>query len=761
MKTTRTNHKPAHKERTLGTRSKPPSPKENHQRKQRLLRHGATALVPSIAEAMVLKSGDLFFLCERDGRVPLQDHHGLGLYYHDCRFLKGYELKIGDILPDALASTVYQGYAGLFDLTNPDIHLPNDHLIRKEQLGIKWERTVNRAENALSDLFTFQNFGLEKVEFPIALSFRADFEDIFQVRGIEPEVRGKLHRPSWKKGVLHFSYDGADHIFRGLAVYFSRQPDTMEGETARFRITLEPRASLSMAVSVVVAESTDETAIQPQAQFQPDLGKLQPALEHESMEWLNQHTVIESDSLLLNSILERSRRDLQLLQSEIGHEEFFAAGIPWFATLFGRDSLITALQTLALNPDIAAQTLRVLAHYQGQKVNERRDEEPGKILHELRVGEMAHQNEIPQTPYYGSVDATPLFLILVGRHAAWTGDLSLFHELRDNIERALEWISKYGDSNRDGYVEYETKSAGGLSNQGWKDSHDGIVNADGSLAKPPIALVEVQGYIYLAKTQLAELYQRAGESDRAIQLQREAEDLQTRFNRDFWVSDLGFFALALQRGGEPAAVVSSNPGQALWTGIVHRSKSKQIVERLMAPEMFNDWGIRTLATDQVRYSPIGYHLGTVWPHDNSIIAAGLRRYGFDDEAARLFNGMIQAAIGFPLYRLPELFAGFPQKEYGVPVRYPVACHPQAWAAGTMLFSMETMLGLYPEAFQRRLRIVRPLLPRFVQQVDVRRLRVGSAQVDLHYELSQDGTVAVSVRKIDGPLNVEVEPGTAV
>ncbi len=759
MKTKHIDRKPAQSDPGMHKRLESPSPQESHQRRQRLLKHGETALVPSIAGATVLKSGDLFFLCESDGRVPLHNHHGLGLYYHDCRFLKGYELKIADIRPDALAWTADQGHTGLFDLTNPDLHMPDDRLIPKEQVGIKWERTLNHSGNALSDLITFQNFGLEEIEFPIALTFRAEFEDIFQVRGFVPEVRGRLHRPSWKNGVLQFAYDGADRILRRLAVYFSCPPDTMDGETAQFRLKLAPRAILSIAVSLVVTEATAGTPVPSPAPYQLERRKLQAALEDESREWQNQQTVIESDSLLLNSILERSRRDLRMLQSEIGHELFFAAGIPWFATLFGRDSLITALQTLALNPEIAAQTLRLLAHYQGREVSEWRDEEPGKILHEMRIGEMAHLNKIPQTPYYGSVDATPLFLILVGQHAEWTGDLALFHELRANIERALEWVSKYGDHDRDGYVEYETKSKQGLSNQGWKDSKDAIVNADGTLAEPPIALVEVQGYVYLAKTLLAKLYQRAGETDRAVQLQREAEDLRTRFNRDFWVSGLGFFALALQRGGQPAAVVASNPGQALWTGIVDPSKAKQTVDRLMAPEMFSDWGIRTLATDQVRYNPIGYHLGTVWPHDNSIIAAGFRRYGFDDAAERLFNGMIQAAMGFSFYRLPELFAGFPQKEYRVPVRYPVACHPQAWAAGAMLFLMESMLGLYPDAFQHRLRIVRPLLPQFVQQLDVRRLRVGSATVDLHYELSPDGNVAVGVLKIDGPLSVQVEPGT--
>jgi glycogen debranching enzyme len=328
--------------------------------------------------------------------------------------------------------------------------------------------------------------------------------------------------------------------------------------------------------------------------------------------------------------------------------------------------LITAIQTLAYNPRIAEETLRILARFQGQQENAWQDEEPGKILHELRVGEMARSGEIPHTPYYGTVDATPLFLALIGMHANWTGDPSLFTELRPNVERALEWMATYADRDGDGYLEYIRRSDGGLANQGWRDSGDGVPNADGTLAEPPVALVEVQGYIYLAKQMLAGVFRRVGEAERAAQPEREAEELRVRFNNDFWLTDRGHYALALQKANKPVTVMSSNPGHVLWSRIADPEKAERTVQRLMAPDMFSGWGIRTLSEREVRYNPTGYHLGTIWPHDNSLIAAGFRRYGFDDAALRVFQGIVEAAMHFPDHRLPELFMGFPRSDYGVP-----------------------------------------------------------------------------------------------
>jgi glycogen debranching enzyme len=399
---------------------------------------------------------------------------------------------------------------------------------------------------------------------------------------------------------------------------------------------------------------------------------------------------VHTDHELLNQVLDRGLRDLGVLQSVLEGQRFFSAGLPWYGTLFGRDSIIAALQTLSFEPQIAAQTIHLLAKYQGTKTDEWRDEEPGKILHEFRRGELAHLNEIPQTPYYGAVDSTPLFLILIGEHARWTGDLSLFQEVQKNVESALHWIDHYGTSVCNRYLSYATKSKKGLGNQGWKDSGDSIMNADGSLATQPVALVEVQGYVYRAKLLIAELYQCSRDLARASHLREEAAELKTHFNQDFWLDEKKFYAIALQKDGRPAAVISSNPGQSLWSGIIDEGRAKAVVQHLMASDMFCGWGIRTLSSCERRFNPIGYHLGTVWPHDNSLIAAGFRHYGFDDQALRVFDGLVKAAADFEHFRLPEVFAGFTQQEFPVPVRYPVACHPQAWAAGSGCYETSAM-----------------------------------------------------------------------
>jgi glycogen debranching enzyme len=349
-----------------------------------------------------------------------------------------------------------------------------------------------------------------------------------------------------------------------------------------------------------------------------------------------------------------------------------------------------------------------------------------------------------------------LFLILVGLQAAWTGSLQLFHDLRDNVERALEWITKYGDLAGNGYLSYQCNSSKGLSNQGWKDSGDSISNEDGSLAKSPIALAEVQGYVYLAKILLADLYRRAGDGDGADTLQREAQELRERFNRDFWLADKGVYAVALQAGGKPAATVTSNAGQVLWSGIADPDKAKRTAERLLSEDMYSGWGIRTLSEKEKRYNPIGYHLGTIWPHDNALIAAGFCRYRLGEAAGRVCAGIVEAAAHFGSYRLPEVFAGFRRRAFGLPVHYPVACHPQAWAAGAVPYLLTSLLGLEPRGFEGRLRVVRPLLPAGCDKIEIRGLRVGASRVDLRFKRNATGEVGVDVLGTQGKLEVETQ-----
>jgi glycogen debranching enzyme len=466
---------------------------------------------------------------------------------------------------------------------------------------------------------------------------------------------------------------------------------------------------------------------------------------------------VRSSDLLFDALLERSLDDLEILRGELDGQRYYAAGVPWFSTLFGRDSLISAYQTLAFDPRIAAETLRLLAGRQGTEDDDWRDEEPGKILHELRIGELARLDEIPQTPYYGSVDATPLFLLLLAEHARWTGSLEVFRDLQENVDRALGWIDR-SMAAHDGYVAYESAGNRGLVNQGWKDSGDAIIDADGELAEPPIALPEVQGYTYAAWLGLAALFERDGDTARATDLRSKASALRDRFERDFWSDRLGCYVLARQKGGRTCEVVASNAGQVLLSGIASADHARDVATRLTGDDMFSGWGIRTLSTASVGYNPIGYHLGTVWPHDNSMIAAGFRRYGLEDAAEKVLASLVEASADFGHQRLPECFAGFDRSTFGIPVRYPIACHPQAWAAGSIPHLLTVTLGLDPDGFERRLRIVRPHLPAFVERLEVRGLPVAGARADLVFERRDGDTTTVEVGHIAGDLDVRVEDG---
>jgi glycogen debranching enzyme len=713
------------------------------------------AVTRSIAHAVVIKDEDVFFLCQADGTVPLESNHGFGLYYHDCRYLNGYDIRIGGKPPEHLVWTAESGVKAVMALSNPDIKMLDGRRLDKHQVEIKWERMIDGVRLALFEKVAFHSLTFQAISLSFALTFLASFEDVFAVRGWAQERRGTIHSPQWQDGNLVLAYAGADGVDRRLVIEFSPRPDATDGATASFEIHLNPKEQKQVQISLWVEQTTQHLPGEPQIIAETEVKQVKGTALARRDEWFNDCTEINTDSLTLNRVMQRSLGDLLMLKSHLGRKEYFAAGVPWYVALFGRDSIITALQTLAYDPTIAEQTLRLLARYQGRAVNEWRDEEPGKILHELRVGEMARLGEIPHTPYYGTIDATPLFLILLGRHAAWTGRLDLFNELKDNVRQALTWVDRYGDTDGDGYVEYEVRSEKGLVNQGWKDSGDAIMNRDGSMARPPIALVEVQAYVYQAKQLMADLFARAGEAETSERLQHEADALRERFNRDFWL-DEGYYALALQgEENRPASVLSSNAGHALWAGIADADKARLTAEQLMRPEMFNGWGIRTLAESEVYYNPLGYHLGTIWPHDNSLIATGFRRYGLDDAAMRVFTGLLDAAVCFDGHRLPELFAGFARDDYGVPVNYPVACQPQAWAAGTLPYLLKVMLGLTPEAFDKRLRVTRPLLPDFVNHVEVKRLRVGAARVDLMIERVGAG-IGVSVLSKDGEVEVRVD-----
>ncbi|HEX2910088.1 MAG TPA: glycogen debranching N-terminal domain-containing protein [Chloroflexia bacterium] len=673
--------------------------------------------------------------------------------------------------------------------------------IPAQSVGIS--RHIKLGQNLIQTM-SVKNYNRQELPVDLKLEFDSDFLDIFTIRGTSGGQRGSFQAPRVEKGALVFAYLGADDHLRLTRIKFDPPPDTIREDLGQvvYHLNLAPHATWKGNVTisfedrpnasqprnhnhkrenvpptgVVTAPVQDQLEQSPNPPVRPGakvpgkqtdrgvqllpsvyddtevdasfLPYTRPGLRTTALE-------IESANELFNRVLDRSFRDLQMLLTHQGKDVFFAAGIPWFVTLFGRDSLITAIQTVAYNHGIAAGTLELLASYQGTQVNPWRDEQPGKILHELRVGERANLGEVPFTPYYGTVDATPLFLILMGEYLRWSGDFDLFRKLLPNIQAALEWIENYGFHKELGFVAYASASDKGLANQGWKDSGNSIVNADGSLVEPPVALVEVQGYVYRAKMLLVPAFREIGDSTTAERLAAEAEELQKRFNRYYWMPDLNYYALALQRDSKPARVIASNPGQALWAGIVEPEYARHVSQSLIQPDMFNGWGIRTLSAKEAAYNPFDYQVGAVWPHDNSLIAAGLKRYGFVREAARVLTGVFNTACLLPDYRLPEVFSGVERRAEAYPVKYPVACRPQAWAAGAVPFMLTSLLGIIPDLPNATLRIVKPFMPEWLERLTIYNLAVGDKQLSLEFTREESETL-VRLLNRRGNIKLSVE-----
>ncbi len=698
--------------------------------------------VRSIADAIALKDRDLFMVTDSAGNVPAVPGHGLGLYLHDCRFLRTWLLNVAGVVLRPRAADASRGNVGIMELSNDvEIPLPAGTGLVRQQLVVRVVRTLDGARRTVFDDLTFHNRGRSPATTPVRLTFASQFEDVFEVRGLIRARGGRHLAPAWEPSRVRLTYEGRDGFVRSAWLQFRPPPSRTDETGAEWDLELPASGS----VEILVCATAVESPVVPKAP-PPGVAPKGPARAERDRPppptpWLDGQVEVASGSPIFERIIERSFADLRMLVSTNGRELYFAAGVPWFVALFGRDSLIAALEVLPYDPSIAAATLRLLAARQGTVHDTYREEEPGRILHELRLGEYAHLGLVPHTPYYGSIDATPLWLCLLGRHAAWTGDLELFRELRPHVDAALGWID--GSTDGDGLLAYDGRH-GTLANQGWKDSGDAIVDRDGSLARPPIRLVEVQGYVYEARRLMAELFERDGERARARQLRSSAASLKRAFDGRFWLADRGHLALGLQDRRAHIATLTSNAGQALWSGIATTPKGRATGRAVTAPAMFNGWGIRTLADDEVRYDPLGYHLGTVWPHDNALIVAGLRRYGLDREAERVFTGLFEAAIDFPGHRLPELFAGYARQEFEAPVPYPVACHPQAWAAGAMPAMLASMLGLEPAAFEGRLTIRRPRLPSWLPSIELRSLRVGEGWADLRFERDARGATRMEV-----------------
>jgi glycogen debranching enzyme len=714
---------------------------------EQVFHHGQPAVHARFVQPIVVKQGGVFLLCGEDGDIHPEWEQGL--YFHDMRYLSGATLRLNGLPLVSLLADAGDGNRGVFALTNPDVQDERGGLqIRKDTLGISREK---RLGDDYTETIAVHNYVAEWATFTLQLRYQADFADMFVVRGAQPGKRGKLHALRWEGDTLSCAYDGADGRRRSAAIQFSPPPDEHHGGELAYHVSLQGRGGWTLLITTTLHEE-GEADQDPRASRAQDSAIV--ALQSTGQGAAGKGMRVTTSSAMFNNILSRSIRDLHMLAMRQAGNAFFAAGVPWYVALFGRDSLVTALQMAAFDPYIARETLRVHATYQGTREDDWRDEQPGKILHELRCDEMANLREIPQTPYYGTVDSTPLFLVLLGVYCSWTGDLNLFHELHENVRAALQWIEQYGDSDGDGFVDYQTRSSRGLRNQGWKDSGNSIVLEDGALAEPPIALPEVQGVVYLAWSMVAELFEQDGDTPGAERLRARAEQLFTAFNRAFWLPDERYYAFCRQADGRFSRSIASNPAHSLWTGIVEPQRARAVVERVLEPDMFTGWGVRTLSANDLSYNPIDYQVGSVWPHDNGFIMAGMHRYGFAREASQVFTAIKDAATQFEHFRLPETFAGFDRGYASRPVKYPVACNPQAWAAGTLPYMLQTALGLQPEAFRHRLHVEHPDLPEWLHWVTIQGLRVGDAEVDLRYERTATQTlVAVADKRGDVAVTV--------
>jgi glycogen debranching enzyme len=689
-----------------------------------------------------LKYGDMFAVLDSRGDIAAATGRSAGLFHLDTRYLSRLEILVNGMPPLLLGSNLRDDNSALFvDLTNPDIISDQRIVLEKDSVHIL--RTVFLWRGTAYQRLRVRNYGDRPIELQIRILFENDFADLFEVRGAQRERRGSATAKLRGTDQVVLSYRGLDAKLRRTTLTFDPPPQTLRMDSAVYDLQLDP----GEAHPIFAAVSCDV------AQARPFLRGL-IAARRELRQSARHRTSVETSNDRFNEMLCRSAADLAILTTQTPQGPYPYAGIPWFSTTFGRDGLITALQMLWWSPDIARGVLRRLAAFQAKTTDPLADAEPGKILHEMRGGEMAALREVPFGLYYGSVDSTPLFVLLAGLYVERTGDCETVAELWPNIEAALNWIDGPGDPDRDGFVEYQRATAQGLANQGWKDSHDAIFHADGRLAEGEIALAEVQGYVYAAKCMAAACARRLGRHDTAQRLAEEARRLAARFEAAYWCPAIDTYALALDGDKKPCQVRTSNAGQVLFTGIAAPEHAARVAAGLLQPHFFSGWGIRTVAVGEARYNPMSYHNGSIWPHDNALIALGLARYGQKAAIATLFEGLFMAGTYMDLRRLPELFCGFRRQRGHGPTLYPVACAPQAWASATPFTLLEASLGLQFDPFNGEIRLRNPQLPAFLDEVILRNLTLGSASVDLQVRRHRD-TISLDTPRISGDVRVSV------
>jgi glycogen debranching enzyme len=681
-----------------------------------------------------LAAGETFAVLEMGGDLVHSPLGSSGLFHRDTRHLSRMEMRV-----ESKPATVLNSYLSddnaelLVNLTNPDLFRPGGE-VWLPRGSLQLERSWALSGATLFGRVRLRNFASFRIVLETTFLFGADFADLFEVRGVKRKRRGEFFDPIVEHDGARFCYRGRDGRTRTTTVSFAPAPARIDGAHAQFSIELEPEQSAVLDLRMDCSSDPADAAPMPHRILDIDaaLSARRGELAHRRAVWAR----ITTNSAPLNNLIERSIADLTTIASPGSEGTFFMAGIPWFATLFGRDSIITALSVLPFNTDIAVGTLKMLAGLQGTRVDDTRDEQPGKIIHEMRQGEMAATGEVPFARYYGSVDSTPLFLWLLGSYVEATADMELAEQLWPAATRALDWIKNFGDRDGDGFVEYYRKTSRGLANQGWKDSFDAISHADGQLAQPPIALAEVQGYVFAAYLSTADLATRLGHSQFAAELQERAHVLQQAFLRDFWMDDHGTVALALDCDKRPCRVIASNAGHCLAAGLLDHAHASAAAERLLVPEMFSGWGVRTLASNERRYNPMSYHNGSVWPHDNAIAAAGLARAGRHTGIHQILEGMVQTATHLRTGSLPELFCGLVRSPGLEPVPYPVACQPQAWSAASIFLILSSMLGLQIAGHQHQINVMSPTMPEWLDWIKIENLKTGGETISIVFERSE-------------------------
>jgi glycogen debranching enzyme len=691
-----------------------------------------------------LKYGDTFVVLDRRGDISAAPGGSAGLFHCDTRYLARLELLVNGAPPLLLGSNLRDDNSALFvDLTNPDLFSNEQLVLEKDAVHIL--RTVFVWRGTAYQRLALRNYGARAVDMRVSLLFANDFADLFEVRGAHRERRGRTTARVHGEDQVVTTYHGLDAKIRQTTLTFDPSPDRLSADTASYELNLAPGDMRP----IFVAASCDLVDSRPL----PFLRGFIAARREMRLSTCDMASV-ETSNDHFNEVLCRSAADLGMLMTDTPHGRYPYAGIPWYSTTFGRDGLITALQMLWWSPDVARGVLQRLAAYQAKTTDPLADAQPGKILHEMRGGEMAALREVPFGLYYGSVDATPLFVLLAGLYVERTGDLETIGSLWASIEAALRWIDGPGDPDRDGFVEYKRASEQGLANQGWKDSRDAVFHADGRLAEGEIALAEVQGYVYAAKRVIARCARRLGRDRAAQKLEAEAGDLAERFEAAFWCREIETYALALDGGKEACRVRTSNAGQVLFSGIAAAERATLVAKGLLRPSFFSGWGIRTVARGEARYNPMSYHNGSIWPHDNAVIALGLARYGHKRLLDTLFAGLFSTATYMDLRRLPELFCGFERQRGQGPTLYPVACSPQAWASATPFTLLEASLGLQFDPFKGEIQLRNPRLPYFLDEVILRNLQLGASRADLRVRRHNE-TVSLDTPRIVGDIRVSV------